>query len=63
MAAVAAIGRLLVQQCKLTYLDFFGIQVAGSTLQTLQTRLNPAGSSEDHPCLHLDVQEDVAGMS
>lgn len=33
------------------------------TLQTLKPSLDPAGSSEHHPCLHLDAQEDVAGVS
>lgn len=32
-------------------------------LQNLQALLDPTGSSKHHPRLHLDAQEDVAGMS
>ncbi len=48
---------------KLTDFDFLGIKLVDFPLQTLQPPLNPAGPPEHHPCLHLDAQEDVAGMS
>lgn len=48
---------------RLTDFDFLGIQLADLPLQPLQPPLNPAGPPEHHPRLHLDAQEDVAGMS
>lgn len=47
----------------LTDFDLLGVTLADFTLQLLQPPLNPAGSPEHHPCLHLDAQEDVAGMT
>lgn len=51
------------QHFKLTDFDAFGIQLSDFPLKTLQPPLDPAGSSEHHPCLHLDAQEDVASMA
>lgn len=50
------------KNCKLTDFDVLVIKLADLTLETLQPPLNPAGSPEHHSCLHLDAQEDVAGM-
>lgn len=51
------------QHVTLTDFDVFGIELADLPLKTLQPPLDPTGSSEHHPCLHLDAQEDVAGMA
>lgn len=48
---------------KLTDFDFLGVQLADFVLQHVQPSLDPAGPPEDQSCLHLDAQEDVAGMS
>lgn len=48
---------------KLTDFAFLGIKFADFILQKVQALLNPAGSPEHHPCLHLNAQEDVAGTS